>query len=195
MWFSRFLVCFGYLGMERHRQDHLSTSTRTVTSTTLRLLPCNCIDRPSSTILRSFPTETSHLSIAGPRHLCTLVIVIDIAYYIIVSNITSSWYLAYPRVPQECSAYTIATLIREAYICAQRKSSKAFKQKSQSKQRNNSIIRLASKEIIHSNIILCSSIGTSYTHSILVIDSRYVLPLIGRAQVRIRLLSNRLASL
>ena len=151
---------------------------------------------PYGPSLRSFPIETSHLSIAGPRHLCTLVILIDIAYYIIVSNITSSWYLAYPRVPQECSAYTIATSIREAYICAQRKSSKAFKQKSQSKQRNNSIIRLASKEIIHhSNIILCSSIGTSYTHSILVIDSRYVLPLIGRAQVRIRLLSNRLASL
>ena len=195
MWFHRFLGCLGYLGTARLRQHHRSTSARTVTSTTLRSFYLAIALSPYEPSLRSFPIETSHLSIAGPRHLCTLVIVIDIAYYIIVSNITSSWYLAYPRVPQECSAYTIATLIREAYICAQRKSSKALKQKRQSKQRNNSIIRLASKEIIHSNIILCSSIGTSYTHSILVIDSRYVLPLIGRAQVRIRLLSNRLASL
>ena len=195
MWFHRFLGCLGYLGTARLRRHHRSTSARTVTSTTLRSFYLAIALSPYEPSLRSFPIETSHLSIAGPRHLCTLVIVIDIAYHIIVSNITSSWYLAYPRVPQECSAYTIATLIREAYICAQRKSSEALKQKSQSKQRNNSIIRLASKEIIHSNIILCSSIDTSYTHNILVIDSRYFLPLIGRAQVRISLLSNWLASL
>ena len=190
MWFHRFLGCLGYLGTARLRQHHRSTSARTVTSTTLRSFYLAIALSPYEPSLRSFPIETSHLSIAGPRHLCTLVILIYILHT------TSSWYIAYLLVPQECSAYTIATLIREAYICAQRKSSKALKQKRQSKQRNNSIIRLASKEIIHhSNIILCSSIGTSYTHSILVIDSRYILPLIGRAKVRIRLLSNRLASL
>ena len=165
LWFHRFLGCLGYLGTARLRQHHRSTSARTVTSTTLRSFYLAIALSPYEPSLRSFPIETSHLSIAGPRHLCTLVIVIDIAYYIIVSYITSSWYLAYPRVPQGCSAYTIATSIREACICAQRKSSQASKQKSH--QSKNTIASYALHQK-RSYIIATSSCAQASAHHTLI---------------------------
>ena len=84
LWFHRFLGCLGYLGTARLRQHHRSTSARTVTSTTLRSFYIAIALSPYEPSLRSFPIETSHLSIAGPRHLCTLVILIYIAYHIIL---------------------------------------------------------------------------------------------------------------
>ena len=58
---------------------------------TLYTQPCFCIDNTSSTILRSFPFETSHLSIAGQRHLCTLQIIEP--QHIIIEIIVISFHL------------------------------------------------------------------------------------------------------
>ena len=100
-------------------------------------------------------------------------------------------------MPKFCSRiYIIAIFVRAFRISGQRKISKgreAFKQKRKS---NNKLVSnshcIATLHSIFDHLgSLLQVHRDSYIHSISEIESRYILSLIGCAQVRIRLLSNR----
>jgi hypothetical protein len=139
--FFHFLRCFGYLGMVLHQHHRHSSSpgvviaiiiltppwARTVTSSTpLYILPCHSIVNPISLFLRYLPTETSHLSIAGPHYLCTLVSHIPHSISVRASIKVSKF------CPRICK---IATLVRAHRILTKevyRKNSKLSKREEQS---------------------------------------------------------------
>jgi hypothetical protein len=89
----------------RHRHHHFDTTGSKAGNLDDAIVhcPCHTIVNPYSLFLRYLPTETSHLSIAGPHYLCTLVIIYRIAYHCVHPS----------KVSKFCSRIcTIATLVR-----------------------------------------------------------------------------------
>jgi hypothetical protein len=122
---------------------------RTVTSTTpLYIAIAIALLTHIAPFLRYLPTETSHLSIAGPHYLCTLVSHIPHSISLRASIKVSKF------CPRICK---IATLVRAYRILTKKeniKRTKAFKQRERAQAYKQSVIASSYSDIISYLVIL-----------------------------------------